>query len=205
MLGYFMKKYTIFLAFQNSIKQMRNFKMKKILLFMGILLISISFVSATFYGGYKGASSSYAKTDSAPIYNLRYQGPSDEPSTSYYSGSWNNNNGASPSSGYTPVSQKLKTFNGPYTEVHKQNSDPSPRPVSTPTPSSNNFQAGGGYTPSSSFSVGYGYYSGYSGYYGDYGYGYGYGYDYGYDSYYSPTYYGSNYYGAYSYYPAYYW
>ena len=138
--------------------------------FIGIFLISMNFVSA----------------DS--IYNWRYKGPANEPSTSYYSGYWNSGSGVSNSGGsYVPVSQKLKTFRGPYTQVHVQNTASYPRPSSSPSPSSNNFQAGGGYRPSYG---GYGYYGGYYGY-----------------SYYSPRYYGAGYSYSYydSYYPGYYW
>ncbi len=145
-----------------------------VLFFVGILLIGINFVSAS------------------SIYNWRYQGPANEPSTSYYSGYWNSGSGGGSSGGsYVPVSQRLKTFNGPYTQVHVQNTQPYPRPVSTPSPSSNNFQEGGGYTPSLSF--------------GGYGCCSGYGYS-GY-SYYSPMHYGAGYSYSYSdsYYPGYYW
>ena len=146
---------------------------------IGIFLFSINFVSAS------------------SIYNWRYQGPANEPSTSYYTGAWSSkSSGDGYASGYVPISAKLKTFNGPYTQVHVQNTAPYPRPApaATPSPTSNNFQAGGGYTPSSSFG-GYGYYGGYGGYVGYYGYGY------------SPTYYAPGYSYSYydSYYPAYYW
>lgn len=130
---------------------------------------------------------------SEPVYNWRYQGPSNEPSTSYSSYS------------------SLKTFNGPYTEVHRRNTEPYPRPVSTPTAESTNFR-GGSYN---GYSSGY-YNSGYSGYSGGYysysspGYYSYYAYTptyYGYYSYSSPGYsdYYSGYYGsAYSYnYPSY--
>jgi hypothetical protein len=149
-------------------------------------LISLNFVSAAkFYGGdARVGSRSSDSGNSDSIYNWRYQGPANEPSTSYYSNVYY-------SSGYVPISARLKTFNGPYTQVHQQNTQPYPRPVSTPSPSSNNFQAGGGYTPSLSFEGdSYTYYGGYGGYYG-YGYSY-YPISYGYD-YYS------------DYYPGYYW
>jgi len=149
------------------------------ILFFVVLLISISFISAS------------------SIYNWRYQGASNEPSTSYYSGSWNSNSKSSSgslSNGYVPISQKLKTFNGPYTEIHIQNTAPYPRPISTPVAESNNFQGGNGYDS----------YVGYSNGYGSYGYSSGY-YGYGYN-YYSPTYYGYSSYDYYSdYYPGYYW
>lgn len=176
--------------------------MKNRALLLGLIVIflsSISFISAS------------------SVYNWRYQGPSNQPSTSYYSGYWNSytggDSGGSP--GYVPISQKLKTFNGPYTPVHQMNTAPYPRSVSTPTSESHNFQNGGGYTPGYSGDYGYygsygysdyGFYGGYySGYYGSYGYSsYDYLYDYssGYDSYDYGYDYPSYDYG---YYPGYYW
>lgn len=140
--------------------------MKNYILLLGFILIllSLNFISASH------------------VYNWRYQGDKNEPSTSYYSGYWNDYSGSSSysRSDYVPVSQKLKTFNGPYTEVHKQNTAQYPRPISNPSPKSNNFQAGGGYVPSTYYGgyAGYGYYPSYFGYY-----------SYSYYDYYYPAYY----------------
>ena len=134
--------------------------MKKTLLIMILGILLFSFISTI------SASSS--------IYNNRYLGDPNEPSTSYYS--YTGKSASSSSYSSSTQNRRITMFEGPYTEHYVYKKQNGIQILAPAYSSSGNFNNGGGYSPSYysygySYGSSYGWYGGYSGgYYGGYGY-----------------------------------
>jgi len=107
------------------------------------------------------------------IYNNRYLGDPNEPSTSYYSYTGKSSSGSigASSSSYSS-SRPITVFKGPYTEHYIYKSQNGIQIPSSSFSTSGYFNNGGGYSPSRYYG-GYGGYGGYGYYGGGYSSGYG--------------------------------